>query len=87
MTIQAKVRCIGNSPPPWDNGGSSGSQIARFTPVYDSDPSAPNFEWSKYTPSGYIELTITSEAAFSAFEVGAEYLLTFEPVTAEAPPA
>jgi hypothetical protein len=79
MSVQAKVRCIGNSPPPWDNGGSSGSQIARFTPVYDSDPDHPNFEWSQYTPSGYVELTITNPDAFGQFEVNKEYTLTFEP--------
>jgi hypothetical protein len=85
MTVQAKVRCIGNSPPPWDTQGTM--RAARFTPVYDADPAHPNFEWSKATPSGYVELTITNEAAFSAFEVGAEYLLTFEPATSGAPAA
>ena len=76
MTVQAKVRCIGNSPPAWDTGATM--RIARFTPVYDSDPSHPNFEWSQATPSGYVELTITNEAAFSKFEPGTEYLLTFD---------
>jgi hypothetical protein len=58
-------------------------RVARFTPVYDANPESPNFEWSQATPSGYIELTITNEAAFSAFEVNTEYLLTFEPVSAD----
>ena len=53
-------------------------RIARFTPVYDVDPSHPNYEWSVATPSGYIELAITNEAAFSKFEPGREYLLTFD---------
>lgn len=78
MTIQAKVRCIGNSAPAWDN--SDTQRFVRFTPVYDTNPDHPNFEWSKYTPSGYIELLITNEVAFSVFEVNSEYLLTFEPV-------
>ncbi len=76
MSVQAKVRCIGNSPPPWDAGVTM--RTARFTPVYDPDPAHPNFEWSQATPSGYVELTITNEAAFSKFEVGQEYLLTFD---------
>jgi hypothetical protein len=76
MSVQAKVRCIGNSPPQWDSTGTM--RMARFTPVYDSDPSSPNFEWSRATPSGYIELAITNEAAFVAFEPGREYLLTFD---------
>jgi hypothetical protein len=79
MTVQAKVRCIGNSSPQWDSAGTM--RLARFTPVYDSDPASPNFEWSQATPSGYLELAITSAAAFGAFEVGQEYLLTFEPAT------
>lgn len=78
MSIQAKVRCIGNSSPRYDTQGTM--RIARFTPVYDSDPAAPNFEWSQATPSGYIELAITNEAAFSQFEPGKEYLLTFDAV-------
>ncbi len=76
MSVQAKVRCIGNSSPQGDTGGTM--RLARFTPVYDSDPSSPNFEWSQATPSGYIELGITNEAAFAKFEPGQEYLLTFE---------
>lgn len=36
-----------------------------------SDPNSyesPNVQWSKYTPSGKIELTITAEGAQSFFE-------------------
>ena len=79
MSVQAKVRCIGNSSPQWDTAGTM--RIARFTPVYDADPSHPNFEWSQATPAGYIELTITNDAAFDKFEPNAEYLLTFEPAS------
>jgi beta-mannanase len=78
-TIQAKVRCIGNSAPPYDRDGTSGTRTVRFTPVHDPDPEHPNFAWSKATPSGYIELYITNQAASDAFEVDREYLLTFEP--------
>ena len=76
MSVQAKVRCIGNSPPQWDTAGTM--RMARFTPVYDADPEHPNFAWSQATPSGYIELAITNAAAFDKFEPGAEYLLTFD---------
>jgi hypothetical protein len=77
MTVQAKVRCIGNSAPPWGDT----QRTVRFTPVYDSDPAHPNFKWSQATPSGYIELNVSNPAAFDAFEVNQEYLLTFEPAT------
>jgi hypothetical protein len=76
MTVQAKVRCIGNSAPAWDANGTM--RAVRFTPVYDPDPAGPNFEWSQATPSGYVELTITNPAAFGAFEVNKEYTLTFD---------
>lgn len=84
MTVQAKVRCIANTPAHWDPEGNS-YRIARFTPVYDSDPASPNFEWSQATPSGYVELTITNPAAFGQFEANKEYTLTFD--EAAAPPA
>jgi hypothetical protein len=81
MSVQAKVRCTGNSRPPYYGDDQPDvMRSVRFTPVYDSDPEHPNFEWSAATPSGYIELTITNPDAFSKFEVNKEYLLTFEPV-------
>jgi hypothetical protein len=38
-----------------------------------------NETWSKYTPSGKIEMNITNPAAIDAFEVGKAYNITFEP--------
>lgn len=83
MSVQAKVRCISNIRPAWV--GDAGDQpetmrVVRFTPVYDQDPSHPNFEWSQATPAGYLELTITNPAAFERFEVNKEYLLTLAEV-------
>lgn len=39
-----------------------------------------NVDWSKYTPSGRIELTITADAAGEAFEaaIGQDVAITFE---------
>lgn len=36
-------------------------------------------EWSKYTPSARMTMYVTNPAAIEQFEVGKEYLLTFEP--------
>jgi hypothetical protein len=77
MSIQAKVRCIANSAPPYYRGDDT-FRLVRFTPVSDSDPSHPNYEWSQATPSGYIELGVSVPEAFDKFEVGSEYMLTFE---------
>lgn len=83
MSVQAKVRCITNSAPQWGGATAPGDsdylRMVRFTPVYDADPEHPNFEWSQATPSGYFEMTVTNPAAFEKFEVGDEYLVTFDP--------
>ena len=84
MSVQAKVRCVSNAQPVYDTTTTGESRLVRFTPVYDSDPEHPNFEWSKATPAGYLELYITNPAAHGQFEVNAEYLLTFEKVEAPA---
>lgn len=84
MSVQAKVRCISNSTSAWDTLGTSGRQV-RFTPVYDTDPNHPNFQWSQWTPSGYLELQITNPPAYDTFEVGQEYLVTFDLVAPPAP--
>lgn len=42
-----------------------------------SDPANEN--WSKWTPAGSIELTITNPAALDQFKVGEEFLVTFTP--------
>jgi hypothetical protein len=78
VSVQAKVRCIGNGRPAWHSEDNDSARVARFTPVATSDPADPNYEWSQYTPSGYMELHVTNPDAFNKFEVGKEYLLTFE---------
>lgn len=37
-----------------------------------------NVDWSKYTPSGELSITITNPSAIEQFEVGAVYAMTFE---------
>lgn len=37
-----------------------------------------NGDWSKYTPSGDLSITITNPSAIEQFEVGEVYELTFE---------
>jgi hypothetical protein len=76
MSLQAKMRCISNERPSYNQDGSM--RVFRFTPVYDSDPHSGNFAWSQATPSGYVELNVTNQAAFDSVEPGREYLLTFE---------
>lgn len=39
-----------------------------------------NKDWSKYTPTGEIRMTITNPGAIDQFELGGVYKLTFEPM-------
>ena len=38
-----------------------------------------NEEWSKWTPSGELSMSITNPAAIAEFEVGKDYYLDFTP--------
>lgn len=40
-----------------------------------------NGDWSKWTPSGDLSITITNPAAIEQFEVGGVYSLTFDKAT------
>lgn len=70
MSVKAKFRvaCI------TDHGNDT--KVVKLAVVTNGDD---NKSWSKYTPQGQIELTITNPAASSQFEVGKEYFLTFDP--------
>lgn len=53
--------------------------VVRATGQPGYDPEA-NVDWSKYTPSGRIEMTITNETAAAEFEanIGRDVAITFE---------
>lgn len=44
--------------------------------VYGKD-GTPNAQWSKWTPSGSVEMQITNPAAHGFFRPGVEYIATF----------
>lgn len=46
-------------------------------PVYDD----ANKDWSKWTPSGKITMSITNPNAIAQFELGDEYFVDFTPAT------
>ena len=48
-------------------------------PVYSSNKSAPNFQWSQATPSGTLKMQINNPACFGAFVAGQEYDILFTP--------
>lgn len=67
MNVVAKFRCesvtklIG------------GNEVVKFTAI-DKDA---NTQWSKYTPSGSIDMCITQEGAQDFFQPGKNYSLSF----------
>ena len=49
-------------------------------PVFATEDGDANANWSKYTPSGELRLTITNPTASDAFVVGKAYFVDFTPV-------
>ena len=50
----------------------------QLQPVYNNgDPG--NASWSKYTPSGKLEMSVTNPSAIDAFEMGKPYYIDFTP--------
>lgn len=69
------------------NVGDDQQRQVSLRAVYSPDPESPNYSFSKWTPSGQLNLTITNPAAFEQFETGKVFDLTFteyvEPVPVE----
>ena len=51
------------------------SEVLHLDPVYGDD----NEPWSKYTPSGHLEMHVTNPDAFGAFEPGQLVWLDISP--------
>lgn len=58
--------------------GNSDSMLVRLTPTVR--PTNDNIAWSKYTPSGELTMTITTEGAQQWFEerLGKDVAITFD---------
>lgn len=65
--IRAKFKCTSVTK------HEGGSETVRMQPV--TSGSDENKSWSKYTPCGVLEMTITAEGAVGKFQPGAEYYL------------
>ena len=51
-------------------------ETPKLTAVYGKD-GTPNGQWSKYTPSGSLEMQITNPGARGFFKPGKSYLISF----------
>lgn len=50
-----------------------------LNPVNGSSANPDNASWSKYTPSGTLNMLITNPDVYNQFEPGNEFFLTFSP--------
>lgn len=61
--------------------GSDPCATIKLAPVFGSyGDGKDNESWSKYTPSGTIEMNVTNPTAIERFEPGKAYYVTFDPV-------
>lgn len=72
MTVRAKFSCISIQKSP-DNS----TAVVNLSAV--TTGSAENESWSKYTPSGQLQMVISNPAASEQFEQGKEYYIEIEP--------
>lgn len=65
------------------HAGSPGSEpyaTITLVPVFGSyGDGKVNESWSKYTPSGKLEMAVTNPAGIEQFEIGKAYYLDFTP--------
>ena len=59
---------------------SPGFSIATIVMIPVWGNGKDNADWSKATPSGKLEMVVTNPEAVAQFELGADYIMTFEKV-------
>lgn len=74
MNVRAKFICHTIQNVMTTNPGEAVA-VLTFVPVYGE----ANKDWSKYTPQGKLEITITNPPAIAAFDLGKSYYLDFTP--------
>ena len=80
MMVRAKCRVTGRSESTSISPGGGVLQVTvTLQPVYGGADDEANREWSKWTPSGEIRLTITNPLAYEQFVLGKAYFVDFSP--------
>jgi hypothetical protein len=74
MKVRAKFNCVSIIHLATNSPGEIAANLL-FHPAYGE----ANKNWSKYTPNGKLEITITNPDAIAAFELGKSYYLDFTP--------
>lgn len=74
-TVRAKFRCIERKETGSNYGPKVEGQKTQEAVVLAAVYGPGNEAWSKWTPSGRLELAITNPAALDQFTVGEEYFI------------
>lgn len=83
MTFRAKCRIIevrDTQSMTTKQPGFVETKSVRLQPVYGGDEDEANKQWSKWTPSGELALTITNPAVFPDLVIGRTFFVDFTPV-------
>jgi len=72
MSVRAKFKCYSKE---MKEQGAAPAAALTFYASYGEGED--NKDWSKWTPSGTLQMTISNPAAFDWFEPGKEYYLDF----------
>lgn len=80
MTQQVRAKFYVTGVFPFPAEGEKSQETVQLQAVTSGSEDDPNKSWSKWTPSGQLQMTITNPAVFGAFVEGEEYYLDFSPV-------
>lgn len=73
--VRAKMKCCEIATT--DAGGGATNEVVKLTAVHGPG----NEPWSKWTPSGSVQMHVTNPEAVNQFKVGGEYFVDFTPAT------
>jgi len=77
MTVRAKFKCVNKRVEE-----QNGVDIVHLMFQASYGEGLDNKDWSKWTPSGNLQMSITNPGAFEWFQAGVEYYLDFTAVEA-----
>lgn len=83
--VRAKMRCVEKTQRTSASNYGDPKPVDTEEIVLRPCTGPGNEEWSKWTPSGEVKMTITNPAAVEQFVVGEDYFVDFTPVLEEQP--
>lgn len=82
MAVRAKMRVVRTETglhAPEAEGDKMQQVTVTMQPVFGGKEDEANREWSKWTPSGELRLTITNPAAYEQLKLGKAYYVDLSP--------